>query len=51
MPTFYLNRDDIRTDLHPRLWEDICDALGIEPDGDDYPGEIEVRAVRRPVTP
>lgn len=51
--TFTLTRDDVRTDLHPNLWEDLCDALGHEPKGtyatdEDYraayPDELEVKA-------
>ena len=48
MTTFVLSRDDIRSDLHPRMWEDLCDALGQEPADprDGYPDEITIRAVQ-----
>lgn len=49
----YLSRDDFRTNLHPNLWEDICDQLGVGPKCDCphcdyhfYPETIEVMATR-----
>lgn len=45
MKTISLDRDDIRTDLHPRLWEDICDQLGIGPargHDDIYPESVVI---------
>lgn len=47
MSTFILTRDDVRTDLHPRMWQDICDELGVTPDPDGYPDEIEVTLASR----
>ncbi len=47
MQTFLLSRDDVRTELHPRMWEDICDALGIGPDTyGDYPENIEITSTK-----
>ena len=52
--TYMLARDDVRTDLHPRIWEDICDSLGVGPqeeaDVDAYPEMIIIRAVRTRTT-
>lgn len=44
MNTLYLAREDFRTDLHPRLWEEICEQFGFEPtrDCDDYPETLEL---------
>ena len=38
-----LSRDDIRNQLHPRLWEDRCDQLGVGPKPDGrYPEELQI---------
>lgn len=39
-----LTRDDFNNSLHPRMWEDLCDDLGLDPVFHDspYPDEISV---------
>lgn len=42
MKTLLLNREDVRTDLYPNFWENICDDAGLTPKGPDarYPNAI-----------
>ena len=44
--TFILSREDVNTDVHPFLWYEILESLGIDlPDDiDDYPDQVEIIA-------
>lgn len=45
MKTIILSRDDFRTDLHPFIWEEMLEELGIDlPESrDDYPDMVFVQ--------
>lgn len=42
MKTIILAREDINNPIHPYLWEQLCEELGLEPkcDCQDYPETI-----------
>lgn len=45
MKTIILDRADINNPFHPRMWEMLCDDLGLGPTCDcgTYPDEIELK--------
>lgn len=34
MKRLILAREDINNPVHPNLWREICDALGVDPDSE-----------------
>lgn len=45
MKTIILTRDDINNPLHPTMWEQLCEELGLDPkcDCEGWPEQIEIK--------